>query len=171
MMRLVLIGLLLVAGCTDKGHKATVSLTITGVDHSFVTASAEVDQQVTDGPYSVYLLRDDGQEGPFLGLRRFSGNPVAHFWLRAPKAGSSELERYECYVPGVLSDGRETLGWTRADGKPRNRQETGESGCQAAVTVEGGELVLTYDAMVRPKDGGDVTEPLAVKGRATVTLR
>lgn len=172
----VLLAVLLIGGlgaCTDKGVEATVALQIDGVKHDYTTRSAETDQQVIDGPRSIYLLRDDGQDGPTLSIRTFSGNPVAQLSLR----GAGAPDRYECFVPGTLSDGRATLGWKTAEGKDRNRQETGDEGCLATVTGSGDALELTVDAVMQPiidkgaKVTGPAPEKVQVRARATVRLR
>ena len=171
---------LLLGACKDPVAPAKVTLSIDGVRHDYDTGSAEYDQQGEETPYSVYLLRDAGSDKePYLGIRYYSGNPVAHLWLRYQRPGSesSDLATFECFVPGKLSDGRPTLGWTQADGKPRTRQETGEEGCNASVSRSGDQLTVTFDARVtrrgdEPGEGGKgAKEPVHVEGSATLTLR
>ena len=148
--------LLLLAGCPDRVTKAKVVLEIEGKTHDYETGHAEYDQQVPGGPFSVYLLRDAGEDAtePYVGIRYFSGNPVARLWLRYPPPGAeagADLGRWECFVPGKLQDGRDTLTWKKADGSKRNRQETGEATCKASVVRDGEALVVSYDAVLMPR--------------------
>ena len=141
------------AGCTEPpARPATVQLTIDGQSYDYQTDKAQFDQQVEGGRYSVYLLPPAGQPNqPYVCLRTYMGNPVAHVWIRYTKPGDdkeggSELGKYECFVPGTLSDGRPTLGWTFPDGTQRKRTETGEESCQATLTKQGSQLHLTFEA-------------------------
>lgn len=176
---------LALAGCQDHGVPAEVQLTIDGQDHSYATTHAEFDRQTADGPYSAYLLRGDG-EAPYFGLRYYSGNPVARLVLRQLKPGDAEgtePAKYECFVPGTLSDGRPTLGWTQDDGSARHIGETGEATCQAALTEAGGTLTLEFDAVLtrslskkqgrskRAKTELDPSDQIRAKGSATLRLR
>lgn len=163
----------LLPGCNRGERQATVTLHIDGKDASYETARAEIDRVGIGGPTSVYLMRDEAKgEHPYVGVRYYSGNPVAHLWLRAPDGG--ELGSFECYVPGTLGDGRPTLGWTKPDGTPRNRQETGEADCRASVSRTDEAVELTFDALVAPrvdkgaKDGE--TRRIHIEGSARVKL-
>lgn len=165
--------LLTLSACSRGGHEATVTLRIDGADASYTTTRAEIDRQTADGATSVYLLpTDPDAEKPYLGVRYFSGNPVAQLWLRA-KDGD-DLGVFECYVPGTLSDGRPTLGWTRDDGKARNRQETGEADCQATVTRTADAVEVTFDAQVSPRAEkgakGEEGRRIHIEGSARVKL-
>ncbi len=149
-------GLLLLSGCPDHATKAKVALEIEGEKHDYETGRAEYDQQVAGGSFSVYLLRDEGDDAtePFVGIRYYAGNPVARLWLRYPAPGAeagADLGRWECFVPGKLKDGRDTLTWKKKDGSERNRQETGEATCRASVSRDGDTLVVSYDAVLRPR--------------------
>jgi hypothetical protein len=155
-MILAALAILLCIGCTDRATTAQISLEIEGKKHDYKTSHAEYDQQLEGGPYSLYLLRDEGDDAtePFLGMRFFSGNPVARFWLRYPAPGEeagADLGRWECFVPGKLKDGRDTLSWKKKDGSDRNRQETGEATCTASIAREGDVIVLSYDALLSPR--------------------
>ena len=150
------LALLLLSGCPDNTTQATVTLEIDGKKHDYVTRHAEYDQQVEGGDYSVYLLRDEGDDArdPFIGIRFYCGNPVARLWLRYALPGADpddDLGRWECFVPGKLSDGRDTLSWKKDDGSDRARQATGESSCQASVKPDGDELVVSFDATLSPR--------------------
>lgn len=193
-MRWLWMVVVIVAGlgaCGSPTVPAEVELEIDGTSYDYLTASAEWDRVGQSGAFSAYLTRDDGQEGqPYLGIRHYSGNPVARLWLRHAGPGAAEgddLQRFECFVPGTLLDGRPTLGWQQAGGGERNRQETGQEGCQATIVEEGDTLVLTFDATMGPRrevkkkkgkeaegepaaDDAPVVE-LKVRGKATLKLR
>lgn len=144
-----MLGLLLVAGlaagCRDVPlHPAEVTLDIDGEDLSYTTAVAQWEEE--GGRRSVYLLRDS--PGPYVNLRYYSGNPVGHFTMRRDDDGDGDAERYECFVPGVLTDGRNTLGWKKANGEDRHTNETGEVTCQASVATTADTVTVTFDAGV-----------------------
>jgi hypothetical protein len=182
---------LLIASCSRApDHQAKVTLEIDGKSYDYTTARAQVDQQEAGGRYSVYL-RPAAQDGkaPYLCLRTYSGNPVAELWVRyteperAKQNPDADLDKYDCFVPGTLSDGRPTLGWARDDGKPRDRTETGEKDCQASVRKEGSSLHFEFDAVTRRKvtgkkkkgsEDGDKSkgpkDAIKVKGKAVVEL-
>jgi hypothetical protein len=180
---------LLVTSCSQAPeYRAEVTLEIDGKSYDYTTARAQVDQQETGGRYSVYLRpAAEGSKAPYLCLRTYSGNPVAELWVRytkperAKQNPDGDLDKYDCFVPGTLSDGRKTLGWTREDGKERDRTETGEAACQATVRQEGSSLYLDFDAVPQRKapskkkgSGDDKTEgpkdTIKVKGKAVVAL-
>ena len=119
------------------------------------------------------------------------GNPVSYLWVRYTKPtdekadDDDELRRYECYVPGTLSDGRPTLGWRHENGKERDVTETGQDQCNATLIREGNQLKLSFDALLSPqvkkKKGREKLtkeqkaelrrkEGIVVKGSATLTL-
>ncbi len=159
MMRAIkTIGIVLCAlvlwGCPEPSqHQATVKLTIDGKSFDYTTSYAQWDQQAEGGLYSIYLLPADPDSGaPYVCLRTYVGNPVAQLWVRytkpsAKKGGDDQaLNKYECFVPGILDDGRATLGWTKADGKKRHRNETGDANCTASLIRKDDKLQLTFDA-------------------------
>ena len=182
---------LLVTSCSKAPeHQAGVTLEIDGKSYDYTTARAQVDQQEKGGRYSVYLrpASEDGK-APYLCLRTYSGNPVAELWVRYTKPDRAkqnpdgDLDKYDCFVPGTLSDGRKTLGWTDDDGKESDRTETGEAACQASVRQEGSSLHLEFDAVAQRKapgkkkkgsDDGKTKGPkdtIKVKGKAVVALQ
>jgi len=176
------------AGCTAAPkHGADVELEINGVPYRYSTHSAQLDQQITDGPYSVYLLRDDteaDEAGPYVCLRTFAGNPVSHLWVRyrPPSAdgapSDTRLRIFDCFVPGTLKDGRQTAGWKNDDGTARDRTETGEEGCRGEVVAQGGALQFHFAGTLKGEGGDKKTvdgvaaaaEKIVVSGRATVRL-
>jgi len=172
---------LLGAGCSDSGRPAEVMLTIDGKAYDYKTEHAELDRREAGGPYSVYFLRGQA-EAPYLVLRHYSGNPVAQLGVRYTKPGAREDEpaKYDCYVPGTLSDGRQTLGWTKDDGEERHRSETGEGTCQATLKQEGDVLTLEFDATLirsrsmkkgrskRATTEIDPTDQIRARGSATL---
>ncbi len=152
----LLAGLLLASSvaCTDPSTSAEVTWKVDDTSYDYKTAAAEVDQQVKGGAWSVYLMHDqDDPNKPWLGIRTYSGNPVARLFLRyrKPDDEDEDARRWECFVPGKLSDGRDSLTWRKADGGERIRQETGDADCTASVVQEEGHLAFKFDARVRPR--------------------
>jgi len=145
---------LVLSGCPEPSrHQATVKLTIDGQSFDYTTSHAQWDQQEEGGLYSIYLLPDNPESGaPYVCMRTYVGNPVAQLWVRytkpdANKSGEDQaLNKYECFVPGTLDDGRATLGWKKDDGTDRHRNETGDANCNATLKREGDKLLLTFDA-------------------------
>ncbi len=191
MTRATLSLLLLVStGCAPPPHhRAAVELAIDGTSFDYVTHRAQRDEPVAGGPVSVYLMPDVPEaRAPYACLRYYSGNPVGHLWVRHRKAGATDedatakLPRYECFVPGRLSDGTETLGWKKADGSERHKTETGEADCTARVTKAGGELRLEFEGLLRAakgkkkgkqadkSDAVKAADTIRVKGRAVLRL-
>jgi len=181
---------LLVASCSRApDYQAKVTLEIDGKSYDYTTARAQVDQQEAGGRYSVYLRpAQEDDKAPYLCLRTYSGNPVAELWVRytkperAKQNPDADLDKYDCFVPGTLSDGRPTLGWTRDDGKPRDRTETGEKDCKASVRTEGSSVHFEFDAITERKapgknkrndENGEPAGPkdtIKVKGKAVIAL-
>ncbi|MBW2457743.1 MAG: hypothetical protein JRI68_24780 [Deltaproteobacteria bacterium] len=145
---------LVLSGCPEPTrNQATVKLTIDGKSFDYTTSHAQWDQQEEGGQYSIYLLPADLESGaPYVCLRTYVGNPVAQLWVRytkpSAKSGGDDqaLNKYECFVPGTLDDGRATLGWKKSDGKKRHRNETGDPSCTASLTRKDDKLHLTFDA-------------------------
>lgn len=177
--------LLALVACTQDKHVAEVNLKVDGQDYSYTTHSAETDRQLEDGRTSVYLLRGEtAGDGPYLGIRYYAGNPIARLWLRYAEPGAEpadgDLIRYDCFVPGTLSDGRETLSLKRKDGRSRERHETGDPDCNATVEVSGDALTFTYDATLFSgkkkaaegdgEDGGSGRYEVTIQGMATVQM-
>ena len=156
-----LLSLALLAGLSacsrPPEHSAEVKLTIDGTTYDYRTAHAQVDQQERGGRYSVYLLPDDPDgKSPYLCLRTYQAKPVAELWVRYTKPERAEtagddLDKYDCFVPGTLADGRSTLTWTDEDGCPRKRTDTGQLGCRATVRREGERLQVSVDATLGRK--------------------
>lgn len=179
---------LVCASCSKPPeYRAEVTLEIDGKSYDYTTERAQVDQQEEGGRFSIYLRpAHEESEAPYLCLRRYLGNPVAAFWVRytkperAAQDPDADLDKYDCFVPGTLSDGRPTLGWKDEDGKPRDRTETGEKDCKVTVRKEAKTLHLEFDAVVQrkapaKKKGADdeAREPgdtARVQGKATVSL-
>jgi hypothetical protein len=134
-----------------------VSLEIEGQSFEYTSSQGEFDDH--GGPLSVYLLPDDFKDGssPYACLRFYSGNPVGHFWVRysaeGEEAGNSR-PRFECFVPGTLSDGTETLTWTKDDGEERHRTETGEATCKVSLTRQGDDVILEFDVVAQQEKRG-----------------
>jgi hypothetical protein len=131
-------------------YTADVKLQIDGKSMHYTTPRAVWD--ALGGPPSVYLMASDVEDGasPYLCLRFYSGNPVGHFWIRYSETGEetgSDRPKFECFVPGVLSDGTETVSWTKKDGSERQRTDTGEAGCKVSVTKDGDLIRLEYDVV------------------------
>lgn len=153
MSRFAILLLALTALTACKGapqFPAEVSLEIDGQSFDYTSSLGELDDH--GGPLSVYLLPDDFKDGasPYACLRFYSGNPVGHFWVRYSESGEDEgnaRPRWECFVPGTLADGTETLTWTKEDGEERHRTETGEEACRVKLTREGDDLVLEFDVI------------------------
>jgi hypothetical protein len=178
-----------VAACArPPEHRATVKLNIDDQSFDYTTDKAQVDQQDRGGRYSVYLLPNDPDgKAPYLCLRTYQANPVAELWVRftkperAAEAGS-HLDKYDCFVPGTLSDGRPTLSWTHDDGTKRKRTATGQESCSATVRKEGSSLHVDFDALLRRKAPGKKkgrqsdaptdapTDAIKVRGSAVVEL-
>jgi len=153
------LALLVATGCAPPPrHRAQVQLEVDGTPFEYVTHRAQYDQQVAGGPLSVYLVPDVPEAGtPYACLRYYSGNPVGHLWVRyrkpdAPKT-EGELPRWECFAPGRLSDGTETLGWKTSDGKERHKTETGEKDCLATATWKEDGLHMLFEGVLRPAKG------------------
>jgi len=148
-------------------HTAKVSLSVDGQGFDYTTGQGQFDQQVEGGPLSVYFPRDEADgDNPYVCLRYYSGSPVGHLWVRYRKPGvEGDPKRYECFVPGVLSDGTQTLGWKKADGSERHKPETGEAGCKATVTRDGQQLRLdfegTFTAEAKKKKKGKAEDEAA----------
>lgn len=179
--------LTVITACSNSGTSATVKLKIAGHGFDYKTSHAEVDQQIPGGPWSVYLMPDgDANARPWLGIRTYSGNAIARLFLRYRKPGDKgdAARRWECFVPGQLADGRATLTWKKGDGGERIRQETGDADCTATVAQQGNELVMRFDATVRPRvekkkkgskksaqeTAGDPKERVRIVGEARITL-
>jgi len=182
----ITLALLAAAGCTPPAkHRAQVQLEVDGSPFEYVTHRAQFDQQVAGGPTSVYLVPDVPEAGtPYACLRFYSGNPVGHLWVRYAKPGAGEgddkLPRWECFVPGRLSNGTETLGWKKSDGSERHKTETGEKDCLATVTRTGQELRLDFEGLLKLAKGkkkkgkaaeeaaGAAADPIRVKGHGVL---
>lgn len=138
-------------------YRAEVKLTIDGKSFDYETAKAQLDQQKKGGRYSVYLLPNDPDgQAPYLCLRTYQAKPTAELWVRYTKperaeAAGDDLDKYDCFVPGTLEDGRSTLTWTDDDGCKRKRTDTGQQGCSASVRQEGGKLHISVDATLGRK--------------------
>ncbi len=188
-----LLGPLALLSCSEPTtYPAEVKLAIGEQSFDYTTSKAQLDQQVTGGRYSVYLLpEDDTQRAPYVCYRTYMGNPVSYLWVRYTKPNDAtaeddeELRRYECYVPGTLSDGTPTLGWRHENGKERDLTETGQDQCNATLKRDGNQLKLSFDALLSPhvkkkKGRKELTkeqkaelrrkEGIVVKGTATLTL-
>ncbi|MBW2733088.1 MAG: hypothetical protein JRH20_11910 [Deltaproteobacteria bacterium] len=140
-------------GCTKpEGHSATITLKIDGEVHDYQTKAALVEVRRDPGTYSVYLRPADpaDEKHPHVSLRTFSGNPVARLSVRYRSPSAEAAMRFECFIPGTLSDGRETLTWKKADGSARDRTQRGEADCRASIKREGKTLRFAYDAILRP---------------------
>lgn len=175
---------LCLAACSPPPDcEATVRLSIDGQSHGYRTTKAQYDQQERGGPYSIYLRRDNQDDKkPYLCLRYYTGNPVAELWVRhsTPKRAAerpdADLDKLDCFVPGVLSDGRQTLGWKDDEGQDRERNETGEKTCRAAVSRQGDELHVTFDGVLgryeRPKQSkGDKPTKVRLEPVETITVK
>lgn len=166
---------------------AEVTLEIDGQAFDYSSSIAEFDDH--GGPVSVYLLPDDFKDGssPYACLRFYSGNPVGHFWVRYSETGQEKgnsRPRFECFVPGTLADGTETLTWSKADGEERHRTETGEAGCKVSLVRQGDDLVLEFDVVATlekrgkgghggGEGGGEDQGPrtITTRGRGVMKLR
>ena len=177
-MRTTLIALLAVACSLPTHHRAEVAIEVEGQSLDYSTSLAEWERD-GGGPLSIYLLRADKDAGPWVNLRYYTGNPVGHFWIRYQSEGDSEPSKWECFVPGVLSTGQETLTWPKSNGEARHKTETGEASCKVEVVEEEGRFVLTWDAVLakvvkKKKHGADgeqvPAETITSKGRAVLTL-
>ena len=144
----------MLSGCPEPSqHQAAVKLTIDGKTFDYTTSRAQWDQQAEGGLYSIYLLPAEAESGaPYVCMRTYVGNPVAQLWVRYSKPEAKQtgedqaLDKYECFVPGTLDDGRATLDWKKSDGTKRHRNETGDAKCTATLIREGDKLQLTFDA-------------------------
>lgn len=181
-----LLAVLVLSGCPEPTmHQATVELTIDGTSYDYQTSHGQWDQQEEGGRYSIYLLPADPNSGaPYVCMRTYVGNPVAQLWVRYDKPGvqrdeEAGLGKYECFVPGTLSDGRQTLGWANTDGSERHRNETGDANCTGSLVREGNELRLSFDAklplFVKKKKGkkkGEkkVADTIEASGSAVLQL-
>jgi hypothetical protein len=173
----MLMPLTLIAGLSacskPPEYQADVKLTIDGKTYDYSTAKAQVDQQEEGGRYSVYLLPDapDGQ-APYLCLRTYQAKPVAELWVRYTKperaeAAGDDLDKYDCFVPGTLPDGRSTLTWTDDDGCKRKRTDTGQEGCSASVRQEGAQLHVSVEATLGRKASGKKSKKAADEPKKT----
>jgi hypothetical protein len=139
-------------------YRAEVKLDIDGATHDYSTTRAQLDRQLAAGRTSLYLLpAAESDTQPYLCLRTYAGNPVAHLWVRYPKPDAKpgdDLGRFECFVPGTLSNGTETLTWTHSDGRPRDKTDTGQPDCAATVTELGDRLLLEVDALMHLEGAG-----------------
>ncbi len=190
-LALLVSGCCLVACSSQPSYQAQVELQVDGKQYDYRTTKAQIDDEAGKQGYSVYLLpEDEDGKAPYVALRTYSGNPVARLWVRYTKPervaqGIDDLDKYQCYVPSVLSDGRQTLGWKKVDGKDRHPSETGEAKCQGSVAREGNELHFTFDAEVRrkkvkakkgkakAKDGEPAEasrDTVVIRGKAVITL-
>ena len=152
MTRFALIAVLAL-GCRQvELHHADVTLEIDGESHDYATEHAQWEEE--QGRVSVYLVPADVDNAdPYVNLRYYSGNPVAHFWLR--HGGDDEHKpKWECFVPGVLMDGTETLGWTKPNGEPRERTDTGETDCHVTIARDDAAITLDFDASLLKEHGG-----------------
>ncbi|RLB58838.1 MAG: hypothetical protein DRI90_16220, partial [Deltaproteobacteria bacterium] len=109
---LLVSGCCLVACSSQPTYQAQVELQVDGKQYDYRTTKAQIDDEAGNQGYSVYLLpADEDGKAPYVVLRSYSGNPVARLWVRYTKPervaqGIDELDKYQCYVPSVLSDGR-----------------------------------------------------------------
>ncbi len=152
MIRFALIALL-AAGCrhVELYPGTQVQLEIDGETYDYVADQAQWGEE--QDRISVYLLPADlTTDQPYVSLRYYSGNPVAHFWLRYG-GEAKEKGKWECFVPATLRDGTDTLTWTD-DGEPREKTDTGEAGCKVTVAHTEEAIELTWDAeLSQPKTG------------------
>ena len=153
MSRFILIAVLAM-GCrsVDLYPTTEVALEVDGETHDYVAANAQWEEE--QGKISVYLLPEDtSTDQPYVNLRFYSGNPVGHFWIRYG-GDATEKGKWECFVPGVLRDGTDTLTWTKADGSERERTDTGEAECKVTVTHTETDLTMEWDVVLsQPKTG------------------
>lgn len=165
-MRPLLLTLALAACHNADTYSADVHLEIDGQNHDYSTTKVEIEHERR---WSVYLLPEDKEAGqPYINLRYYSGNPVGHVWLRYT-TDSEEFDhppKWECFVPGVLSDGTETLTWKNDDGTDRHNTETGEDSCAFTVAETDAGLQVEFDVLLRPKD-----KKMKGEGDDDVTLR
>jgi hypothetical protein len=158
-------------------YRAEVRLQIDNQAHDYRTEAAQIDEAAGDGKFSVYLRpQKEDRSQPYVCYRVYGGNPVTHLWLRfGRREHSDELAKYECFVPGRLRDGRPTLGWTDAEGKARDKTETGQPDCQAAVRRTDGSIRLTFDALLHREQRGKKSpdtpqQTVRARGEAIVRL-
>jgi hypothetical protein len=181
------LGCVLTLSCVEPTrHSATVELEVDGQRHDYQTGRAAVEERADPRTYSVYLHPSDPDgDQPFVCFRTFSGNPVGHLWLRyrAPGKEGGKLGKFECFVPGKLTDGRDTLGWTEEDGSARDKTVTGEADCEVELKRDGDTLRFSFDARLSPARaigkkqmaadeaaGKAPAAKVAIKGSAVVEL-
>ena len=183
---ILLLALTALTACSGAPQfPAEVTIEVDGQTFDYTSSQGEFDDH--GGPLSVYLLPDDFKDGssPYACLRFYSGNPVGHFWVRYSAEGEetgNSRPRFECFVPGTLSDGTETLTWTKDDGEARHRTETGEENCKVRLTRQGDELTLEFDVIAQQEkrgkgghgggeEGGEHEGPVTITARGKGVLK